>query len=264
MMWFSILSRTVFGTVALTMALGLTAACSGPDGESTGNPVAPTGAASTPATSATPPSNLAMPVDQNGISLVGVINPFGVVRSSLDEGAVGHPGIDLPSNTGASIYAVADGRIVEVEPATDGASGFKVRLLIGEGSSAGTGWVFLYEHITLVSGLGLDSTVAIGERIAANPLDPAFGNHLELAWTFNNYEFHSNQTCWVPQLEAGAQTSFSNTFNDVLRTNQSFIDAWTTVTFEGRLPFRELLNVGQFPDGARLCYPPGTDVRVDP
>ena len=246
------------------MALGLTAACSGPDGESASNPVAPTGAGLTPATSDTPPSNLAMPVDLNGISTVGVINPFGVVRSSLDLGALGHPGIDIPSNTGASIYAVADGRIVSVEPATDGLSGFKVRLLIGEGSSAGTGWVFFYEHITLVSGLGLDSTVARGERLATNPLDPAFTNHLELSWTFNNHQFHSNQTCWVPQLEAGAQTSFSNTFNNTLRTNQRFIDAWTTVTFEGRLPFRELLNVGQFPDGARLCYPPGTDVRVDP
>ena len=57
---------------------------------------------------------------------------------------------------------------------------------------------------------------------------------------------------------------FRNTFNNSLRTDQRFTDAWTTVKFEGRLPFRGLLDVDRFPDGARLCYPPGTDVRVNP
>ena len=256
------------------MALGLATACSGGDGASPSSPVAPTGvpsavtsgptASATHATSATPPSNLANPVDVSGISLRGVINPFGVVRSSLDEGAVGHPGIDLPSNTGASIYAVADGRIVSIAPVSDNLPGFAVKLLIAEGSSAGTGWVFLYEHVDLVAGLGLDSTVAAGQAIATNSLDPAFANHLELSWAFNNYQFSSNQTCWVSQLEAGARASFSNTFNNSLRTDQRFTDAWTTVMFEGRLAFRGLLDVDRFPDGPRLCYPPGTDVRASP
>jgi hypothetical protein len=55
-----------------------------------------------------------------------------------------------------------------------------------------------------------------------------------------------------------------NRFNTQLRTDQRFIDAWLTVTFEGRLPFRELLDTTKYPDGARPCYPPGTDERVDP
>ena len=47
-------------------------------------------------------------------------------------------------------------------------------------------------------------------------------------------------------------------------TDPRFIAAWQTVTFnEGRLPFLELLNTTKYPDGARLCYQPGTDERVD-
>ena len=214
--------------------------------------------------SSTTPSNLALPIDLSAINLRGVINPYGVVRSSLDEGSTGHPGIDLPSNTGTSFYAVADGRVVSVEPVTDGWPGFAVKLLIAEGATAGTGWIFLYEHLVLVAGLAVDSQVTRGQRIGSNPLEPAITNHLELSWAFNNYEFLQNQTCWMPQLDAASESTFMSAFNNDFRTDQRFIDAWTLVTREGRLPFRELLNTDRFPDGARPCYPPGTDVRVAP
>jgi len=38
-----------------------------------------------------------------------------------------------------------------------------------------------------------------------------------------------------------------NRFNTTLRTDPRFIAAWQTGTFEGRLPFRELLNTTKYP-----------------
>ncbi len=256
--------RRIVLLAGLLVALG--AGCGGGDDSESTNPVAPStsGEVLGQATSATPPSGLVLPVDLSQINLRGVINPFGVVRSSLDEGRVGHPGIDLPSNTGAPFYAVADGRIVSVMPVTDGRPGSAVKLLVAEGAMAGTGWVFLYEHMVLVSGLGVDSRVTQGELIGSNPLDPAITNHLELAWVFNDFLFHQNQTCWITQLGPSGEAAFTAAFNNSFRTDQRFVDAWTSVTREGRLPFRELLNPVRFPEGAQLCYLPGTDVRVEP
>ena len=255
-------------TVLLVIALATVAGCSNSAGEAgqlPGNPAAPTmTVAVTPPPdqpSSTSPSNLALPVALSGINLRGVINPFGVVRSSLDRQSVGHPGIDIPSNTGASLFAVADGVIVSAAAMNDGLPGSAVRLLIAEGATPGTGWAFLYEHVTLAAGLGVDSRVTRGQLLATNAQDPAFTNHLELSWVFNDYTFAGSQTCWVPQLGAGAQASFTHTFDHELRTDQRFIDAWMSVTREGRLPFRELLNIERFPAGARPCYAPGTDVR---
>jgi len=255
-----------FRMVAVAVVLGLAAGCGGGNGTGGANPVAPivTSVGDTQTDSSTTPSNLALPIDLSAINLRGVINPYGVVRSSLDEGGTGHPGIDLPSNTGASFYAVADGRIVSITPVTEEFPGFAVKLLIAEGATAGTGWIFLYEHMVLVAGLAADSQVTRGQRIGSNPLEPAITNHLELSWAFNNYEFLQNQTCWVPQLDAGSESTFMSAFNNDFRTDQRFIDAWTMVTKEGLLPFSELLNTERFPDGARPCYPPGTDVRVEP
>ena len=96
------------------------------------------------ATRAIPPNNLVAPIDPTAISLEGApMNPFGVVRSALDQGPVGHPGIDLPSAAGTPVLAVAAGRIVTVGQAEPyHLAGQEVRLLIGEGPEAGTGWVF--------------------------------------------------------------------------------------------------------------------------
>lgn len=205
-----------------------------------------------------------MPFRVDGINLRGVINPFGIVRSSLDLGSVGHPEIDIPLNTGAPIFAVSDGTIVTVGPSADARPGSLVKILVAADSTEGRGRVFLYEHVTLQGGLGVNSDVARGQQIATNTLVPAFGNHLELAYAFNNYEFHENQTCWVDQLEGSSRSDFVNRFNTTLRTDPRFIAVWQTVTFnEGRLPFLEMLNTTKYPDGARLCYQPGTDERVD-
>jgi len=87
-------------------------------------------------------------------------------------------------------------------------------------------------------------------------------NNIEMAHAFNDFEFHENQSCWVDQLEESVRTDFVNRFNAELRTDPRFISAWQTV--DAGLPFRELLNPEKHPDGARLCYPPGTDERVNP
>ena len=253
--------RRCFISLALLAYVG---ACGGGAGGSAGNPIAPSDAGPQ-TTNASLPTGLSMPARVDDINLRGVINPFGVVRSSLDLGSVWHPGIDLPLNTGAPMFGVADGRIVSVRPSIDSRPGSLAKILLAADAAPGSGWVFLYEHVTLLAGLGVDSLVTRGQQIATNPLHPAFGNHLELAHAFNNYEFHENQTCWVDQLDGSARTDFVNRFDTTLRTAPRFIAAWQTVTFnEGRLPFSELLSTDKYPDGARLCYPAGTDERVDP
>ena len=171
--------------VALALAAGCDSGTGGGDDGGPGNPVTPTTVSG--ADPSTPPANLVAPIDSAAISLNGVINPFGVVRSSLDEGTVGHPGIDLPSSVGTSMLAVAAGRIVTMEPATDGLPGQVVRLLIAEGADAGTGWVFFYEHIAPAPGIGVGTNVSQGQAFATSPLSSSFGNHLELSWVFNSF-----------------------------------------------------------------------------
>ncbi len=148
-----------------------------------------------------PPVDLALPVPVAALLEGAIVNPFGVVRSSRDLVELGHSGIDLVSAQGTAIHAVSDGLIVSVDTATDGFPGDAVRLLLSTDAPEGEGWVFLYEHISLLAGLGVGSTVTRGERIATNPLEIGRSNHVELAWVFNNFLFHRDQRCWVVHLE---------------------------------------------------------------
>ena len=226
----------------------------GPDVDDTAGP---------PPIDTLPPVDLALPVPAAALLEGAIVNPFGIVRSSLDLDEVGHPGIDLVSARGTAIHAVGDGVIVTVAAATDGFPGDAVRLLLSTDAPEGEGWVFLYEHISLLAGLDVGSTVTRGEQIATNPLDIGRSNHLELAWVFNNFLFHRDQRCWVVQLEPEERTALEDRFNDVLRVHADFVGVWSQVDFnEGRLPFKELLNFTTYPDGPRLCYTKGTDVRV--
>ena len=225
------------------------------------NPVAPSNIEPQP-TAALLPTGLAMTIRVDDINLLGVINPFGVVRGSRDRAAVGHAGIDVPLNSGAPLFAVGTGPILSVRPSVDSRPGDLVRILLAADSMPGTGWVFLYEHVTLLNGLGVGSIVSRGQQMATNSMETGRNNHLELSHVFNELEFTENQTCWVDQLDGLARTGFVNRFNTELRTDPRFISAWQSVD-EG-LPFRELLNTEKYPDGARMCYPPGTDERVVP
>ena len=251
------------GALTLVAATAVLAACcSGSSGGGTTSttPTAPS-LVTNPGTGAIP-TGLALPVAPEAINLRGVINPFGVVRFSGDRAEVGHPGIDIPVNQGTALVAVGDGQIVSIDAATDGLPGDAVKVLLSRGPSEGTGWVFLYEHVNVSGGLGVGSQVSRGQVIATSATSAAFTNHLELSDTFNGYRFHRDQTCWIPQLAAGDRARFQSYFDSVLRTDSRFISAWQTVSREGQLPFSALLNTEKYPDGARLCYPRGTDERV--
>ena len=208
------------------------------------------------------PSGLALPVAPEAVNLRGAVNPFGVVRWSLDRPDVGHPGIDIPVDEGTPFFVVGDGRILSVEAATDSFPGDDVQVLLSPGATEGTGWIFEYEHLNLEVSLGVGSQVLRGQIIGTSSTPAARSNHLELSEVFSEQGFTRNQTCWVPQLEAGDRARLENHFNNVLRTDPRFISSWQTIVQEGLFVFRELLNVEQYPNGAQLCYPPGTDPRV--
>ena len=234
----------------------------GSSGSASSDPASPTSPDESDS-SATPPVNLALPVPAAALLEGAIVNPFGVVRSSLDLADLGHSGIDLVSALGTPIHAVGDGVLVTVEAATDGFPGDLVRLLLSSNAPAGEGWVLLYEHVSLLGGLGVGSVVARGDQIATNPLEIGRSNHFELAWSFNNYLFHRDQRCWVSDLEPTERGALEERFNDVIRVHADFAGVWSQVDFnEGMLPFKELLNTATYPDGPQLCYPSGTDVRV--
>ena len=251
-------SPLVLAVTVLFLACG-----GGGDGSPSSDPTGPDANDTPPPVDTLPPVDLALPVPAAALLEGAIVNPFGVVRSSLDLGEVGHSGIDLVSAQGTAIHAVGDGVIVSVDAATDGFPGDAVRLLLSTGAPQGEGWVFLYEHISLLAGLDVGSTVTRGEQIAINPLEIGRSNHLELAWVFNNFLFHRNQSCWVVQLGPAERTALEDRFNNVLRVHADFVGVWSQVDFnEGMLPFKGLLNIVTFPDGPQLCYPRGTDVRA--
>jgi len=99
------------------------------------------------------------------VNLRGVVNPFGVVRWSLDRPEVGHPGIDIPVDEGTPFVAAGDGSILSIEPATDGLPGDDVQILLSPGAIEGTGWVFEYEHVTLEAPLSVGSQVSRGQTL---------------------------------------------------------------------------------------------------
>ena len=258
-------------------ATALIAACGGGSGGGTGSTAPTAGPSPVPGTDAgmgggggeppptfvgSLPSGLALPVSPDAVNLRGVVNPFGVVRWSLDRPEVGHPGIDIPVDEGTPFVAAGDGSILSIQPATDGLPGNDVQILLSPGAIEGTGWVFEYEHVTLEASLSVGSQVLRGQTIARSATSAAFTNHFELAEVFNEQGFTRNQTCWVPQLEAGDRSRLENHFNNVLRTDPRFISSWQTIVQEGQFVFRELLNPEKYPSGAQLCYPPGTDPRV--
>ncbi len=207
-----------------------------------------------------PPSDLFLPFN---IEDVGGSNefmsPFGIIRHSRDKGH-GHGGIDIPLNQNAPVYAVADGTILSAEQSTDGAGGFDIKLLIS--GSGGEGWGFLFEHVMLVSGITVGSTVTKGQLIAGNGLTTdRRNNHLQLTYMFNDYTFFRDQRCWVDYLDPISMKSLLAYF-DSIKNTQMFIGQWETATEEGMKAYKELLNKERYPEGPQLCYPLGLDVRV--
>jgi len=104
-----------------------------------------------------------------------------------------------------------------------------VKILVSADETSGSGWVFLCEHVTLLAGLGVDSVVTRGRQIVTNPMEPAFGNHPELAHAFSYHPFYENQSCWVDQLDTASRDDLANWFDTQLRTDPWFIAAWQTI-----------------------------------
>ncbi len=210
-----------------------------------------------------PPTELALPFDVTEVDADGgFFSPFGVVRWSLDRAEFGHSGIDIPLDEGADLYAVADGIILSVSASVDQRPGSIVTLLIDGRYPDGEGWGFLYEHVDLIEGLEIGSRVQRGDLIAVNPLRPLeANNHLQLTYLFEKYAFYRNHTCWVDQLASAGQRPLLDRFN-AIRTGDGFVRAWETAEEESALPYTGLLDRSEFPEGPQLCYPLGTDVRV--
>ena len=187
------------------------------------------------------------------------ISPFGVVRHSRDAGH-GHGGIDVPLSENAPVYAVAGGTILSAEESSDGAGGVDVKLLFT--GSNGEGWGFLYEHVTLESGIKVGSSVVKGQLIGRNGLTSNRRNsHLQLSYMFNDYTFFRDQRCWVDYLDPTSKKSLLGYFHSTT-TMEKLSAQWESASEEGMKAYKELLNKGRFPEGPQLCYPLGLDVRV--
>ncbi len=134
-------------------------------------------------------------------------------------------------------------------------------LLISEGLREGEGWIFIYEHIKLEPGITIGSEVEKGQAIARNQLVRS-NNHLQLSYFFNDFKFSRNHTCWVDQLDLASEETLSTTFDNKIRIHTNFLTGWLNAIDEGKSSLKGLLDEDRYPDGAQLCYPQGTDVRV--
>ncbi len=211
-------------------------------------------------TGLSPPDNLALPFRVEEINGEGFISPFGLYRKSLDRPEYGHSGIDIPLPSEIPLYAVAGGRIIGYDLATDGRGGSNLKLLISEGGNKGEGWVFLYEHVELQPNLAIGNDVEKGQLIAMNAIPERGNNHLQLTYSFNSYTYYRNHICWVGKLRTADQKALENRFRKIAKTD-AFISSWQNAVEEGMYAYRELLNTEKFSNGPELCYPPGTDVR---
>ncbi|MBI1833341.1 MAG: peptidoglycan DD-metalloendopeptidase family protein [Candidatus Andersenbacteria bacterium] len=209
-----------------------------------------------------PPAGLALPFAIEHVRAGdGSVNPFGIVRFSQDRPEYGHAGIDIPLGANAAIFAVANGEILQSQPANDGRPGQNVTLHITNHEPSGEAWVFLYEHILLDPNLAVGSRIQGGQRIGQTALETEYNNHFQLSYAFNNFTYTRSHACWVEYLAPDAAADIRGWFA-ALSAQPILRDSWQTVAREGKHELRGLLDASRFPDGPQLCYPPGTDVRL--
>lgn len=210
------------------------------------------------------PANLALPFDVEDMGGGNeFLTPFGLIRHKRDKGH-GHAGIDVPLSKGDNIYAVSDGTIIINEPATDGGEGGNregnnIVLLITEGYRRGEGWAFLYEHISLNSGIDIGSKVSKKQLIGKSALSNG-NNHLGLVYYFNDFKYVREPKCWVEHLDKEDKQKLLDVWGKI-KTNSEFIESWRNAFEDGAYPYRALLNRNNFPSGPQLCYKYGLDVR---
>ena len=191
----------------------------------------------------------------------GFFSPFGIVRWSLDRPEYGHSGIDIPLRENATLYAVADARVLSIAPTVDDRPGQIMTILFDLDAPAGEGWGFIYEHVYPLDGVATGMHVARGQAIARTALTPLeANNHLQLSYFFHAFQYTRTHTCWVDWLEVADAQPLVALFAEI-SGQVGFELAWGTAREEEALPYQALLDERQFPNGPRLCYPPGTDVR---
>jgi murein DD-endopeptidase MepM/ murein hydrolase activator NlpD len=206
-----------------------------------------------------PPRDFTAPVNVQDLPLATDLQPFGVVRSSMDSPDVGHSGIDLRMEKDRPLRAVADGMVIAVTPVEERPEESEVVLLLTTGPRQGTGWGFVYAHVRPAPGIVVGQGVKRGTLIATSIYSGGFSVHLELSYRFNDYLYTSHQICWVDRLRVADQQAILNWF-DRLRNRPAFTEAWEQTEF-GSFPFRALLDSKRFPEGPKMCYYQGTDVR---
>ncbi len=207
-----------------------------------------------------PPAGLYLPFNISDINeQQGVVNPLGVVRFSQDQPEYGHSGIDIPLNQGAPITAVSSGTIVAIKSSGDQWGGQDIVQLLTP-TSPGEGWAYLYEHVIPSPSLKVGDEVKTGDIIATKAAPPSFTAHFQLSYVFNNYEFNQGMECWVELLKPTSKEQLL-TWWEKYSSTTTFTESWRLNTEESKAPFRNLLDKNKFPEGPKLCYPPGTDVR---
>lgn len=212
--------------------------------------------------SESPPAGLALPfaIEQARAGDVD-LHPFGVVRFSQDRPEYGHSGIDIPLGKNAAIFAVADGEVLQMQPAGDDRPGQNVTLRITDPKQPGEAWIFFYEHIVPDPAITKGNIVKRGQRLGRTALETSHNNHLQLSYAFNNFQYTRSHTCWVDYLAPDAAEDLTAWFSHVSK-QPAFREAWQSYTREGKYELRGLLDARRFPGGPQLCYPPGTDVRL--
>lgn len=207
-----------------------------------------------------PPTGLGLAFDSFDISFDrGVVNPFGVVRSKLDQSDIGHPGIDFPLERNTQILAILPGEIVDIHDAGDDFGGESIVQLVSPNGD-GEGWVFIYEHVNPIFDIEIGSTVRKGQVIAQKNSRSDFTAHFQLSYAFDDYQYYEQNTCWIDNLDSQAKSEIESFWETYLGTTP-LEDKWKDLVQDGEYPFRGLLSVSDFPEGPQLCYPPGTDVR---
>jgi len=152
------------------------------------------------------PIELSIPFNVEDIGLLkGEVNPLGVVRFELDQGDIGHSGIDIPLKQGSPIYAVADGPVVITGSAGDPWNGEKLFQLLQE-TSKGEGLAFIYEHIEIGEGIVVGTELKKGEIIGTKIPPDSFTAHFQLSQVFNDFQYTSDNRCWPDFLSSNEKS----------------------------------------------------------
>lgn len=119
----------------------------------------------------------------------------------------------------------------------------------------GEGWVFWYGHVTPMVEAG--DKVKQGELIATKTAPNEFTAHFQMSRFFNDFKFSENNLCWPEYLNYESSSELTKWW-DEYRASDVLIDGWRGLDDGSEYAFRGLISDGQ---EAKLCYPPGTDVR---